>query len=205
MNFLKTIKSLKNPAQVQDFINKIPMNFEEDGVDTCLSPLNVLRKNKCHCIEGAIFAAAIIWLNKLGKPLLVDLRASSQDDDHVICVFQDLKSSKFGAISKTNHAVLRYREPIYESIRELAMSFFHEYSDSKGNKTLREFSIPLDLSQFGEDWIYSDENLWHIYQELDKIKHFSILTEEQKRNLRKQDDIEIGLDKIVEWKRRNRI
>jgi hypothetical protein len=63
----------------------------------------------------------------------------------------------------------------------------------------------LDLSQFGEDWIYSDENLWHIYQELDKIKHFSILTEEQKRNLRKQDDIEIGLDKIVEWKRRNRI
>jgi hypothetical protein len=205
MNFLKTIKSLKNPAQVQDFINKIPMNFEEDGVDTCLSPLNVLRKNKCHCIEGAIFAAAIIWLNKLGKPLLVDLRASSQDDDHVICVFQDLKSSKFGAISKTNHAVLRYREPIYESIRELAMSFFHEYSDSKGNKTLREFSITLDLSQFGEDWIYSDENLWHIYQELDKIKHFSILTEEQKRNLRKQDDIEIGLDKIVEWKRRNRI
>jgi len=197
---LRKIKKLDSFAKIQQFINKIPINFEEDGIDTCMSPINVLRKNKCHCIEGAMLAAAIIWINKLGKPLLVDLRATTEDDDHVIAVFK--KSKKWGAISKTNHAILRYREPVYNSIRELIMSFFHEYSDSKGNKTLREFSLPLDLSIFGDLWIYFDEDLWHIYRELDNTKHFSILTNEQEQNLKKQDKIEIALDKFTEWKRK---
>lgn len=210
---LDIIKKLNTPAKIQDFINKLPVNFEEDGKDTCMSPLSVLEKNKCHCIEGAFFAA--MALRYLGfKPLVVDMRGTKDDCDHVIAVFQ--VDGKWGAISKTNHAVLRYREPVYKDIRELVMSYFHEYSDSKGNKTLREYSNPVDLSIFDNtgneisenkkegffytDWMISEEDLWHVHDYLDSVKHFSILTKKQEKNLRKQDKIEIELDKFVEFK-----
>jgi len=195
----KFLRTLNTPEKIQSFINKIPMNFEEDGKDSFMSPIMVLRKNKCHCIEAALLAAFLFWFNGIGRPLIVDLRGTKEDCDHVIAVFK--RDGKWGAISKTNHAVLRYREPVYESIRELVMSFFHEYSDSKGNKTLREYSFPVDLSLFKKEWIFSEENLWHIYEHLDNIKHFKILTREQEKNLRKQDKIEIFLDEIVEWKK----
>jgi hypothetical protein len=198
---IKFLKKLNAPAKIQTFINKIPINFELDGKDTCLSPIQVLRKNKCHCIEGAFFGAFILWLNKLGMPLVLDMRGTKDDCDHVIAVFQDKKTKKFGAISKTNHAVLRYREPIYRDIRELVISMFHEYSDSKGNKTLREYSMPIDLRVFGKDWVTSESDLWHIHDYLDQVKHFKILTKEQEKNLRKQDKIEIELDKFTEWKK----
>ena len=198
---IKFLKKLNTPAKIQTFINKIPVNFELDGKDTCISPINVLRKNKCHCIEGALLGAFLLWLNNLGKPLVLDLRGTKGDYDHVIAIFQDKKSKKFGAISKTNHAVLRYREPIYRDIRELVLSYFHEYSDSKGNKTLREYSMPIDLRVFGKDWVTSSEDLWHIHDYLDRVKHFKILIKEQGKNLRKQDPIEISLDKIIEYKK----
>lgn len=199
----KVLKKLKTPAGIQDFINKLKVNFEDDGKETCQSPFLVLKSGKAHCIEGAFLAAAVIWINKIGngKPLVVDMRGTKEDCDHVIAVFQDKQTKMWGAIGKTNHAVLRYREPVYRDIRELIMSFFHEYSDDKGNKTLREYSMPVDLSIFGKDWIFSQEYLWHIHDYLDRVKHFKILTREQEKNLRKQDKIEIGLDKIVEYKK----
>lgn len=201
--FKQEIRKLNTPAKIQDFINNIPVNFELDGIDTCVSPLVVLRKNKCHCIEGALFAAACIWLNKIGegKPLVLDLRGTSDDFDHVITVF--VIDGKFGAISKTNHCVLRYREPVYESVRELVMSYFHEYSDDKntGKKTLREYSDCVDLSIFGEDWITSESDLWEIHDHLDSVKHFKILNAKQEKNLRKQDAIEIKAGELTEWKR----
>jgi hypothetical protein len=195
-----SFKGLNSPAKIQDFINNIPVNFEENG-ETCYSPASVLENNKCHCIEGAFLAAACIWLNNIGegKPLVVDMKGEENDCDHVIAIFRDKKTKKFGAISKTNHPVLRYREPVYKSIRELIMSFFHEYSDNNGNKTLREFSWPIDLSIFGKEWITSKEYLWHIHDYIGSVKHFKILDNNQKKELRKQDDIEIKLDSIVEW------
>lgn len=197
---IKLLRKLNTPAKIQDFINKIPINFELDGKDSFMSPIQVVRQNKCHCIEGASLAAFILWFNGIENPLLVDLRGTKDDCDHVICVFRDKKTRQWGCIGKTNHAVLRYREPIYKDIRELVMSMFHEYSDSKGNKTLREFSMPVDLRRFGKEWIFSKEHLWHIYEYLDEVKHFKILTKQQEKNLRKQDKIEINLDSIVEWK-----
>ncbi|MEK6880461.1 MAG: hypothetical protein AABY22_12670 [Nanoarchaeota archaeon] len=197
---LKILKKLDTPAKIQDFIDKIPVNFEKDGKDTCMSPSSVLKNKKCHCIEGAFLAAASIWINKIGvgKPLIVDLRGTSDDFDHVIAVFKI--DEKWGAISKTNHAVLRYREPVYASIRELVMSYFHEYTDDKntGKKTLREYSGIVDLSVFGKDWIFSDDDLWHIHDYLDRVKHFKILTLKQEKNLRRVDKIEIKAGKIVE-------
>jgi hypothetical protein len=203
--FMIEIKKLNTPSKIQDFINKIPVNFEEDGRETCMSPVSVLEKNRCHCIEGAFLAAAIIWMNKIGvgKPLVVDMIGEEGDWDHVIAIFQDKKTGKFGAISKTNHAVLRYREPVYRDIRELIMSYFHEYTDDKGNgrKTLRKYSDVIDLSSFGEDWIISKEDLWHIHDYIDSVEHYSILNKDQEKNLRKSDDIEIAAGQMTEWKK----
>jgi hypothetical protein len=202
---IEVLKKLDTPAKIQDFLNKIPINFESDGKETCMSPLSVLRANKCHCIEGAFLAAACIWLNNIGigKPLVIDLVGEKGDWDHVISVFQDNETGKWGAISKTNHAVLRYREPVYDSPRELVMSYFHEYTDDKGRgrKTLRSFSDPVDLSAFGKDWIVSAEDLWHIHDFLDSVKHHEILSREQEKNLRKADDIEIQAGELIEWKK----
>lgn len=197
---LKTLKALKTPRKIQDFLDKIPINFEEDGKDTCMSPRVVLRKWKAHCIEGAILAAITLRLNG-DKPLLVDLTATKKDFDHVICVFK--RNGYWGAISKTNHAVLRYREPIYKSIRELVMSFFHEYFNDNGKKNLRSYTNPVDLSRFDHlNWATSEENLWFIDDYLGKVKHFPILTKSQIAGLRRADKPEIEAGKIVEWKKK---
>jgi len=203
---IKTLKNLDTPAKIQDFINKLAINFEENGIETCMSPISVLKTGKAHCIEAAFLAAAAIWLNKIGsgKPFVVDMRGTSDDWDHVIAVFQSGKgkNARWGAISKSNHAVLRYREPIYRDVRELVMSYFHEYTDEKGmgKKTLREFSDAVDISIFGEDWIISADNLWHIHDYIDKVRHFKILSSEEEKNLRKADDIEIKIGEITEYK-----
>ena len=193
----RIFKKFVNPSDIQDFVNKLKVNFDFEK-DTCMSPRMVLKTGKAHCIEGAFFAA--VALRYLGfKPLVVDLRGTKEDCDHVIAVFQI--DGKWGAISKTNHAVLRYREPIYRDIRELVFSFFHEYSDSKGNKTLREYSLPIDLAIFDNtDWITSEEDLWYVHDYLDSVQHFFVLTKKQEKNLRKQDQIEIDLDRFVEYK-----
>lgn len=193
---LKILKSLNTPKKIQDFINKIPINFEEDKKDTCLSPIQVLRKNKSHCIEGAIFAAFCFQLQGK-KPLLVDMKTTKDDFEHVIAVFK--KDNFWGAISKTNHAVLRYREPIYKSIRELVMSYFHEYFKDNGKKTLRSFSNPVNLNKF-KNWEKSEKDLWLIHNYLDKIKHHKILNNKQIKNLRKADKIEIQAGKLTEYK-----
>ncbi len=195
---LRILKSLNTPRKIQDFLNKIPINFEEKE-DTCFSPRMVLKNNKAHCMEGALFAAAALRVNG-EKPLIVDLNANEKDDDHVLCVFQ--RRGFWGAIGKTNHAVLRYREPIYKSIRELVMSFFHEYFDDKGKKNLRKYSLPVDLSKLDRlNWMASEEDVWFIHDYLDKVKHFPILTRSHISGLRKADKIEIDAGKIVEWKK----
>lgn len=194
---MKILKKLDNPRKIQDFLNKLEINFEKNG-ETCCSVSKVLRDGKCHCIEAAFLAAFCLKLAGK-KPLVVDLKTTKNDFEHVIAVFK--KDGKWGAISKTNHAVLRYREPIYRDIRELVMSFFHEYFDNKGRKNLRSYSLPINLDKFGSSWITSEENLWEIHDALDKVKHYKILARKQARNLRRADKIEIEAGKIVEWKK----
>ncbi len=194
----KIFRELNTPAEIQDFLNKIPINFDYNK-DTCMSPRMVLKKWKCHCIEGAIFAALALRMQGY-KPLIVHLKSSRDDYDHVIAVFKE--SGKWGAITKTNHGVLRYREPVYESIRELAMSYFHEYFNNKGKKALRSYSVPVDLSRFDKkNWATDEKDLWYIDSYLDKVKHFPILTRKQIKNLRKADKIEIEIGKVTEYKR----
>lgn len=195
---LKILKRLNTPKKIQDFLDQMPINFEKDG-DTCLSPMLVLEKNICHCVEGAVLAALALRVQGY-PPLLLDLTASKNDFDHVVAVYQ--KEGKWGALSKTNHAVLRYREPIYNSLRELAMSYFHEYLDEQGRKNLRSFSPAVNLKRFDKlGWMTTREEIDYIPEYLADVKHFPILNRRQIRNLRKADKIEIEMGKIVEWKK----
>ena len=152
------MRRLDTPAKVQDFLNKIPINFEREG-DTLKSPIMVLRKKSAHCIEGAILGAYILSLHGF-EPLLLHLEAVKHDFDHVIAPFKI--GGRWGALSKTNHAVLRYREPVYKNIRELVMSYFHEYFTDDGKKTLRRYSVPLNLNIFENGWETEEKNLWGI-------------------------------------------
>ncbi len=195
---IKIYKKLYTPKKIQDFLEELLANFEK-GSETCYSPRFVLRYKTAHCLEGAIFAAAALRL--LGhKPLIVDLRTTETDTNHVIALFKIRNC--WGAISKTNHAVLRYREPIYRNLRELVISYFHEYFLDNGRKTLRSYSQPVDLSRFDhKGWMTSEKPLWYIDRYLDKVPHFPILNPSQIKNLRKADPIEIKAGKLTQWQK----
>ena len=192
------IKKLNTPAKVQDYLNSLRFNFEEDGIETLKSPIRVLRTKNAHCIEGAILGAYILSLCGF-PPLILYLKTTKDDFDHVIAPFKI--KGLWGAVSKTNHSVLRYREPIYKNVHELVISYFHEYFLDNGKKTLRKYSRPLNLNVFGEDWILKEEDLWGIDNELDKIKHYDIAPKYVFKNLRKVDKIEINTGKLTGWKR----
>ncbi len=195
---LSILKKLDTPKKIQNFLDTLKINFEPNG-DTCKSPRVVLMEKQAHCIEGAMLAAVTLRMHGY-KPLLVDLTATEKDYDHVIAVFK--QNDFWGAISKTNHVVLRYREPIYKTIRELVMSYFHEYFDDKGRKTLRSYSNPVSLSKFDKiNWTTSEQDVWEIPNYLLEVPHKRILTKSQISSLRKADPLEIEAGKLVEWKR----
>ena len=195
---ITVFKKCNSPRKIQDFLDTIPINFEPSGEDTFLSPREVLKQNRAHCIEAACLAAAILQFHGQ-QPLIVDLTAVRDDEDHVIAVFR--QHEHWGAISKTNHAVLRYREPIYKTIRELVLSYFHEYIKNKTKrKTLRSYTNPINLKQFNEKkWITDEEDLWYIVDEIYATKHVPLLSRKQIATLRKADDMEIQSGKIIEW------
>jgi hypothetical protein len=191
-------KKLRTPAAIQDFVNGLEMNFTGRR-HRYASPLVVLRTGKAHCMEGAMLAAAALW--HLGyPPLLLDLKTTTHDDDHVVALFKE--SGRWGAISKTNHAVLRYRDPVYRDSRELAMSYFNEYFLDNGVKTMRSYSAPFDLSKYGSDWLTSRGDLADIAADLDFSKHFQIIKKGAERKLRRADKSEIEAGKIMEWKKK---
>ncbi len=194
---LRILRSLNTPKKIQDFLDRIPQNFEHDG-DGCLSPRRVLRERRAHCIEGAMLAGAALRLQ--GRPpLVVDLEASRDDHDHVIAVFRE--RGYWGAISKTNHAALRYRDPVYRTLRELVMSYFHEYFIKNGKKTLRTFSQPVDLRRFdARGWMTDEDDVWYIPEYLCDVSHKKILTPSQIRSLRPADATERRAGDIVQWR-----
>ncbi len=176
---LTLLRSFKEPYDVQKFLDSIPY----DEKDEAGSPRKVIRENKAMCFEGALFAAAAFQF--CGRePLLVDMRATN-DDDHVIAVFKD--SGLFGAVAKSNFTTLRFREPVYRSLRELIMSYFDFYFNVIGEKTLKEYSLPLNLRTFGNEWQTSEESLDYIGEALDKRRHFAVLRGEVK--MHRVDDL----------------
>jgi len=195
-NKLKMLRKLNNPKKIQNFLDTLKMNFEEHG-DTYYSPMMVLKKKTCHCMEGAALAALALRVNGY-PPLVIDLKTNKRDVDHVVAVYRQF--GKWGAISKTNHAVLRYREPIYDSIRELVMSYFHEYFDNQGRKNLRSYSLPVNLKIFDKKgWMTTMNDIDYIPEYIDGVRHYPILNKKQLANLRLADKVEIESGKVVEW------
>ncbi len=197
---LTTLKKLKDPSKIQDFLNTLPFNFEEKG-ETYMSPRRVLLEKKAHCFEGALLASLALWTQGF-EPLILDLKTTSDDQDHVVALYK--KNGYWGAISKTNHAVLRFRDPIYKNIRELALSYFHEYFLNKnGKKTLVSYSKPFNLKKFGTGWLTDREELWHLVEALDNSPHFPFVPKINKKFIRKADPVERKMGSITEWKKKN--
>lgn len=193
----RIITKLSTPKKIQDFLNKLPFNFEKGG-QTHYSVRETLKEKKAHCFEGALLACTALWAQGQ-KPMILDLVSARPDFDHMVALFK--VGGLWGGISKTNHAVLRYREPVYRDVRELAMSYFHEYFLFDGTKTMRAFSEPFDLRVFGTEWLTSKDNLAWIAHEIDISPHTKILSPKQVRNLRKADKIERDASKIVQYKK----
>jgi hypothetical protein len=194
--FFFKLKKLNTPGKIQDFLNTLPFNFERKG-ETCRTVERALYEKEGHCFEGALIAACALWING-ERPLLLDLKATGGDMDHVMVLF--IRDGHYGAISKTNHGVLRFREPVYKSVRELVMSVFHEYFLKTGVKTLRSFSKPYDLSKEKINWVSGDRELFDLSRKLDKSPHEKILTPKMIKNLRRAEEIEIKMGEITDWK-----
>ena len=192
-------KRLSTPQKIQDYLNSIPNNFEEHS-ETCMSPRRVMREKKAHCIEGAIFAGAVLWYHGK-KPLVLHFSTTKRDEDHVIALFKE--GGLWGAISKTNHAILRYRDPVFKTIRELALSYFNEYYEyGNGKKSLRGYTSPINLKIFGNDWVTEERELWGISDELTGSKHIPIVPKNILKKLRPADPIELKILIHTDWKKR---
>jgi hypothetical protein len=174
------LSKLDTPARVQEFLNRMAYDPEAGTA----SPRRVLRERKANCFEGALFAAAAFRFH--GRPpLLVDMR-SWNDDDHVLAVFR--RNGAWGCVAKSNYTVLRFREPVYRSIRELMMSFFDVYFNPIGQKTLRAYSVPFDVSRFdAREWMTTEEDISDIGDALDRARHYPVMTAAQIRALHLAD------------------
>jgi hypothetical protein len=175
------LKTLSDPDRIQGFLDSIDYNPNYE----CRSPRWVIKKRSAHCFEGALFAAAA--LEFLGfKPLIADMK-SFNDDDHVIAVFMD--HGHWGAVAKSNFTTLRYREPVYRTLRELIMSYFDFYFNLNGDKSLRSYSRPLDLTVYNKrHWSTTDEDLEYIGDKLEAMHHYPVIDERMIKNLKRASD-----------------
>ena len=178
------LRTLRTPEKIQALIDLLTYNKEVGG-DTCRSPRRVLRDRTAHCMEGALFGAAA--LRVLGHPPLVLDFEAVRDDDHVIAIFQ--RDGHWGAVAKSNYSGLRYREPVYRNLRELALSYFEVYFNLRRERSLRRFSGPVNLGRFdSEEWMTTEEPLWFIANYLFTVKHYPLLRPEMVKHLHRLDD-----------------
>ncbi|MCC6187637.1 MAG: hypothetical protein IT318_01275 [Anaerolineales bacterium] len=171
------IAGLDTPLKIQEFLDTLLYSAE----DRYRAPLTVLRDRSAHCYDGAVFAAAL--LRRLGHPpLIVDMLPNERDDDHLLALFK--RDGHWGAVAKSNYSGLRYREPIHRTLRELVLSYFEDYFNPAGEKTLRAYTVPLNLARFDRlEWEARDEALDAIADRLDQIRKITLLTPAMIANL----------------------
>ena len=178
---VRKLRSLKDPYGIQQFLDDQPYHL----ADTAWAPQRVLCENTSHCFEGATFAAAALRVNG-HLPLVIDLEAE-HDTDHVIAVYK--QHGHWGAVAKSNYTGCRYREPVYRTLRELAMSYFEVYFNLRRERTLRTFSNPVNLARFDRlEWMTTDQHLWFIAEYLFTIRHFPLLSPKMAKRLHRLDD-----------------
>ncbi len=200
---LKIFKRLSSPIKIQDFLDTLAINWEKDG-ETAMSPRSVLRERKAHCFEGALVAVLALWLHG-EEPVLLDLRTPGEPG-HSLALYK--RNGYWGAISKTNHAALRFRDPVYANIRELVMSYFHEcWNDDTKKKGLRGYVGPLyfksRLKAWGTGWAISDEAANAIAESNCYLETKRLWPEriwrKNVRYVRKPDKMESLTGTMIEW------
>jgi hypothetical protein len=178
---LRKLRSLKDPYGIQRYLDDMPYHLE----DTAWSPRLVLREGTAHCLEGAIFAAAALRANG-HPPLIVDFEAE-HDTDHVLAVYR--VNGLWGAIAKSNYTGCRYREPVYRTLRELAMSYFNIYFNLRRERTLRTFSRSVNLARFDDrQWMTTETPIWFIAYYLLDIHHYKLLPAGMSKRLHRVDE-----------------
>jgi len=190
---LRTLRALKTPIRIQQFVDKLSYQY----ADTAMSPRSVLRERKGHCMEGALVAAAALRVQGY-PPLLMDLEAV-HDDDHVIALYRD--HGLWGGIAKSNFAGLRFRSPVYRTVRELALSYFEHYYNLRGEHTLRAYSVPVNLARLDDkNWMTAEEDVWCVPELLIAARHYAIVPDKVARTLPRLDrrSFEAGLHGRVE-------
>jgi hypothetical protein len=176
----RKLRSLRNPYGIQRLLDTMPYHLE----DSAWSPRRVLRENTSHCYEGALFAAAALRANGY-PPLILDLEAE-HDTDHVIAVYK--VDGHWGAVAKSNYTGCRYREPVYRSLRELALSYFDVYFNLRGERTLRTFSRPVNMRRFDDlDWMTTEQPVWFVAEYLLTISHTPLISGTQAKRLHRLD------------------
>ena len=167
----RVLAGLTTPRQIQAFLDDLL--YSADPFYRC--PLRVLRERTAHCFDGALFAAAM--LRRLGyPPLILDIVPNDRDDDHLLALFK--RNGHWGAVAKSNFVGLRFRDPVYRTLRELVMSYFEQYYNVAGEKTLRGYTVPLNLKAFDKlNWMISDDPLEGVARRLDEIRQVQVLTE----------------------------
>jgi hypothetical protein len=177
---LRKLRSLKDPHGIQKHLEAMPYHL----ADTAWSPRRVLAENTSHCLEGAMFAAAALRANGF-PPLIVDLEAE-HDTDHVIAVYRI--GGLWGSIAKSNYTNCRYREPVYRTVRELALSYFNGYINLLGERTLRRYSRPVNLKHFDrEQWMTTEKPIWFIVYHLLEIPHVRLFSDQVANRLHRVD------------------
>jgi hypothetical protein len=191
------LRRLDTPKKIQAFLYGLKQNFELDG-DSCRTVREVLRTRRAHCIEGAMLAACAFWVHG-EAPLLMDMRAE-RDYDHVVALYR--RHGRWGCISKTNGVALRSRDPVYRTLRELAMSYFHEYYNGRSHKTLREYSVPFDLRRIDPAiWVSGTKNCWLVSEKLDQIRHFKLLSGRQLKSVTRRDPFERRVGSLGQYRK----
>ncbi len=177
------LRRLSTPEKVQRYLDDLTYNVESDG-DTVRSPRRVMRDRTAHCAEGAFLAAAAFRVN--GRPpLLVDLEADN-DDDHVLAVYRERRL--WGAVATSKFSGLRFRAPVYRTIRELVMSYFEDYFNWDGERSLRAYSRPLSLTRFDRiDWMTAEGDLWPVVEWLAVAHHTPLIGRAVARRLPRVD------------------
>ena len=193
---LGTLRRLSTPQAIQNFLDDIPINHEIGG-ETCLSVRQVLKQRRAHCIEGAFLAACALWVH--GKPpLVMHLDCDLSDYPHVVALFR--RGACWGAISKTNGIGLRYRDPVYRSLRELALSYFHEYANKRGVKTLRSYSVAFDLRRIDpSEWVTNGNSCWLAHDRLAALRHYPLLGVRELKAVSRQDSFVRKATKVVQY------
>ncbi|MBN1440638.1 MAG: hypothetical protein JW929_14615 [Anaerolineales bacterium] len=178
----RILDGLTTPERLQAFLDRIPYR----GEDRYRCPLSFLRDRRGHCYDGAVFAA--MALGRMGHPpRIVELLPNRRDDDHILAVYR--RDGCWGAVAHSNFTGLRYREPVFRDLRELVMSYFEDFFNVEGEKTLRGFTRPLNLEVFDSHlWMTRDDAMKAIAKGLDRTAKRGILSPRMIRRLARVDE-----------------